>query len=238
VALDWEGYDIARWLSGIGITGIVLKYRMPQPDISLDITRDDKPLPLVDAQRALRMVRANAAQWHIDPTKVGIAGFSAGGHLASMAGTHFDKPDPQASGPLQRESDRPDFMILVYPITSLTDPLGHDARLKLLGTTPDEKMVYLYSNEKHVTENTPPTFLAHAEDDVVKCEHSTYFFEALRAHKVPCELMLFARGGHGFGLGQKGGEPAAWPKECEAWLMKQHVLTGTPTSAPASSKHQ
>ena len=225
LALDWEGYDVARALNTIGVTGIVLKYRMPQPAV----TKDGKPLPLLDAQRAIQMARANAKEWNLDPNKIGIGGFSAGGHLASTAGTHFDPPDANASDPLLRVSDRPDFLILAYPVITLTNPIGHSgSRQNLLGKQPDEKMIELYSYEKQVTDQTPPTFLSHAEDDPVKCENSLLFFEALRAHHVPCELRLFATGGHGFGLGQKGGEPADWPTLCQAWLVKQKFLDTAP----------
>jgi acetyl esterase/lipase len=221
LALDWEGFDVARWLNSIGVTGIVLKYRMPQPAV----TKDEKPLPLLDAQQAMRMARSHVKEWHIDPAKLGMMGFSAGGHLASTLGTHFEFRD---NSDRQQISDRPDFLILVYPVITFT-PIGHTgSKDNLLGKNPDPAMVDLYSNEKQVTEKTPPTFLTHAEDDPIKCENSLYFFEALRAHHVPCELRLFATGGHGFGLGQKGGEPAAWPKQCQAWLIKQKFLDAAP----------
>jgi acetyl esterase/lipase len=222
LALDWEGFDVAHWLNSIGVTGIVLKYRMPQPAI----TKDGKPLPLIDAQQAIRMARYHAKEWNIDPNKLGMMGFSAGGHLASTLGTHFEFRDNDSGR--QQINDRPDFLILVYPVITFT-PIGHSgSKQNLLGKNPDPATVDLYSNEKQVTEKTPPTFLTHAEDDPVKCENSLLFFEALRTHKVPCELRLFATGGHGFGLGQKGGEPAAWPKECQAWLVKQKLISESP----------
>jgi acetyl esterase/lipase len=221
LAIDWEGFDVAHWLNKIGVTAVILKYRMPQPAV----TKDGKPLPLLDGQQAIRMVRQHAQEWNVDPKKVGIMGFSAGGHLASTTATHFDEVDSGSTDPLMGISDRPDFCVLVYPVITMDAPNVHTgSRQNLLGKTPDAKMVELYSNEKQVTDKTPPTFLTHAENDPVKCENSLYFFEALRAHKVPCELRLFVTGGHGFGIGQKGGEPAVWPKECEEWMVKEKFL--------------
>ncbi len=212
VAIDKEGYDIAEWLNTLGVTGIVLKYRMPKPELS----KAEKPWPLQDAQRAIETVREHATEWKIDAKKVGIMGFSAGGHLAATAGTHFE------------EGNRPDFMILIYPVITLKPPIGHvGSRNNLLGKEADEKLVELYSNDEQVTARTPPTFLVHAEDDPVKCENSLRFFSALRANKVPCEMQLFVKGGHGFGLAAGKEDAERWPARCAAWLRQMKIL-GSP----------
>lgn len=221
VAIDREGHDVARWLNSIGVAGIVLKYRMPHPELSAG----EKPWPLQDAQRALRLVRSHAAEWKLDPKRVGIMGFSAGGHLASTAGTHFDLGDANAADLIDRLTCRPDFMILGYPVITFKSPLGHSgSRDAFLGKNADAKLVDEYSNELQVTPQTPPTFLVHAQDDGVKCENSIQFRDALAKAGVPCELALFDKGGHGYGLGMNGGEVATWPKKCEQWLRSQKLL--------------
>ena len=221
LAIDKEGHDVAHWLNSIGVAGIVLKYRLPRPEL----TTDEKPWPLQDAQRALRLVRSRAADWKIDPTRLGIMGFSAGGHLASTAATHFDAGVPAAADPLDRFNTRPDFVILAYPVITFRDPLGHrGSRKNLLGATPDPKLVAFYSNDEQVTEQTPPTFLVHAKDDGVKVENSILFADALTKAHVPHELALFDKGGHGFGLGVHGGEVATWPARCAAWMKARNIV--------------
>src|SRR5438309_412541 len=165
LAIDWEGHMVARWLNTQGITGVVLKYRLPR----VEITRDKTPLPLLDSRRAIQMVRARAAEWKIDPKRVGIMGFSAGGHLASTTGTHLETPDENAPDPIARQSSRPDLMVLCYPVITFYPPNAHTgSRANLIGKDPDEKLVELYSNERQVTTDTPPTLLVHAADDPVK----------------------------------------------------------------------
>jgi acetyl esterase/lipase len=227
LAIDLEGHHVARWLNSIGIAGIVLKYRMPHPELT---DPNGIPWPLMDAQRALRMTRAHAEEWHLDPARVGIMGFSAGGHLASSAATHFKPADIASSDPLDHFSTRPDFAILVYPVITFQPPFAHiGSRNNLLGKSADSKLVDLYSNERQVTAQTPPTFLVHAEeDDGVKCENSFMFYTACRAAKVPVELRLFVHGKHGFGLGAEGTEPSAWPGQCAAWLTKLKFTTPKP----------
>jgi acetyl esterase/lipase len=224
LAIDWEGHNVARWLNTQGITGVVLKYRLPR----VDITKDKTPLPLLDSRRAIQIVRAKAAEWKVDPKRVGIMGFSAGGHLASTTGTHLEKPDERAPDPIARQSSRPDFMVLVYPVITFEGPSAHTgSRNNLIGKDADEKMVELYSNEKQVTKETPPTLLVHAADDPVKVENSRLFFDALREKKIPCEFLEFGSGGHGFGLGngsRGAGATAAWPAQCIAWLHSQKFL--------------
>ncbi|HEX2971082.1 MAG TPA: alpha/beta hydrolase [Tepidisphaeraceae bacterium] len=221
VAMDREGHNVARWLNSIGVAGVVLKYRMPHPELSAG----EKPWPLQDAQRAIRTVRERAKDWKLDPKRVGIMGFSAGGHLASTAGTHFEEGKADASDPVERWSCRPDFMILVYPVVTFKSPLAHEgSRVNLLGKEADEKLVAEYSNELQVTPRTPATFLIHAKDDGVKVENSLQFRDALVKAGVPCRLELYEKGGHGYGLGMNGGEVATWPSRCAEWLKGQKLL--------------
>jgi len=206
-----EGHGIAAWLNKHGITGIVLEYRLPkgQPFV-----------PLLDAQRAIRVVRANAREWGIDPAKVGIIGFSAGGHLASTAGTHFDAGDPKAADPVDRNSCRPDFTVLVYPVVTMGKLTHGGSRNNLLGKNPDDKLVELFSNEKQVTEKTPPIFLAHAKDDrVVVPEHSRMLYDALKEKKIPAKYLELPSGGHGLN-GYKGPMWDAWQEQSLAWLAE------------------
>jgi acetyl esterase/lipase len=196
-------------LNTYGITGVVLEYRLP---------KGRSFVPLLDAQRAIRTVRANAKAWGVDTAKVGIIGFSAGGHLASTAGTHFDDGDPKAEDPVERQSCRPDFMILVYPVITMGEKSHGGSRTNLLGNKPDDKQVKLFSNETQVTAKTPPAFLAHAKDDkVVVPENSKAFYDALLAQKVPAKYLELASGGHGLN-GYKGPMWDAWQSQSLAWL--------------------
>lgn len=211
LAIDKEGHNVATWLNTMGIAGIVLKYRMPQP---AQTKRGEKPWPVQDAHRAMRLVRSRAGDWKIDPHRIGMMGFSAGGHLASTIATHFENKE-----------DRPDFTILIYPVISMKDPIGHAAsRDNLLGKDADPAMVELYSTELHVTAQTPPAYLAHAKDDDVKIENSRLYADALQKAGVPCHLETFEQGGHGFGMGVRGGEPATWPDKCVKWLEMMGLL--------------
>lgn len=222
LAIDKEGHDVARWLNTVGAAGIVLKYRLPKPEL----TKDEIPWPLQDAQQAIRMVRNRAAEWKIDPARIGIMGFSAGGHLAASASTQFDQGKPGAEDALEGLSCRPDFTVLVYPVVSLRENVGHSgSRGALLGKTPDSRLVEKYSNELHVNAETPPAYLAHAKDDGVKVENSILYHEALKKAGVRAELQLIEKGGHGFGLGIRGGEAATWPAKCAEWLKAQKILS-------------
>ena len=191
--MEREGYSIARYFVERGVAGIVLKYRLPDDKIM----KDKSTGPLQDAQQAISLVRSHAVEWNINPRKIGIMGFSAGGHLASTAGTHFNMP---VAGNSQGTSMRPDFMILVYPVISMTDSLGHSgSRKNLLGEAPAAEKIKLFSNELQVTENTPPALLLHAGDDQkVDVDNSISFYEALRHHKVPAEMHIYPKGDHGF----------------------------------------
>ena len=204
-----EGHGIAAWLNTSGITGVVLEYRLP---------KGRSFVPLLDAQRAIRTVRANAKAWGVDRAKVGIIGFSAGGHLASTAGTHFDNGDANADDPVEKLSCRPDFMMLVYPVITMGEKSHGGSRTKLLGNKPDDKLVKLFSNETQVTAKTPPTFLAHAKDDkVVEPHNSKAFHDALLAQKVPAKYLELASGGHGLN-GYKRPMWDAWQTQSLAWL--------------------
>jgi acetyl esterase/lipase len=218
LAADHEGKQIGEWLNSMGVAAFVLQYRVGP--------RYRHPAPLSDAQRAIRTVRARAAEWRVDPARVGILGFSAGGHLASTAATHFDDGKRDAQDPVDRLGAHPDFAVLLYPVVSLVDPPAHSrSRLNLLGEAPDPALVELLSNEKQVTARTPPTFLFHTQDDaVVPVENALMFFEALQKAKVPGELHVFSHGKHGVGLAQDDPVLSAWPRLCAAWLNGQGFL--------------
>lgn len=217
-AFKHEGTDVAEQLNKMGIAAFVLKYRLP----SEKIMKDKSIGPLQDAQQAIIVVRQRAKEWNIDPSKIGIAGFSAGGHLASTAGTHFQKSLIDNPGNV---SLRPDFMILLYPVISFSDSIGHiGSRNNLIGKTPSAESVRLYSNELQVTKQTPPTFLVHAGDDgVVKVANSLKFYEALNKNGVPAELFVFPKGGHGFGLINPT-SPDRWMDRCLDWMKSNGWL--------------
>jgi acetyl esterase/lipase len=197
LSMDNEGAQIAKEFNKIGVTAFILKYRLPSDSIMIDKTIG----PLQDAQRAIQMVREGAPQWGIDPNKVGIIGFSAGGHLASTAITHFDKAVIENSANINL---RPDFGILLYPVISF-GPMAHvGSRENLIGKTPTQEQLDYYSNEKQVKANTPPTFLVHAQDDgAVPVENSIMFYDAMVKNKVKGEIHIYQAGGHGFGLHNK-----------------------------------
>jgi acetyl esterase/lipase len=213
-----EGHDIAVWLNGIGVTAVVLKYRLA-PNYG-------HPAPMQDALRAIRTTRAKAAEWKIDPNRIGIMGFSAGGHLASTAATHFDSGNPNATDSIEKQSSRPDLLILGYPVVTMTQTSTHSgSRQNLLGKEPSQELLDLMSNEKQVTEKTPPTFFFHTEDDkAVPVENSLLFAAALRKAKVPYELHVYQTGRHGVGLAQDNPALNTWPKLLENWLRAQGFL--------------
>ena len=212
LAMDHEGRQIARWLNSIGIAAFVLKYR--------HAPHYHHPAPLTDAKRALRMVRFGAAGFRVAPDAIGIWGFSAGGHLASTLGTHFDAGDANASDPIDRASCRPDFLVLAYPVISFTTKFTHQGSLRnLLGENPDPNLVEQFSNEKQVTRDTPPTFLFHTdEDDGVPAENSVLFYLALRKAGVPAELHIYQHGQHGVGLAPTDQVLSSWSDRLADWL--------------------
>jgi len=211
LSMENEGYAIARKFSEIGVTAFILKYRLPSDSIMVDKTIG----PLQDAQRAVQLVRQRAKEWGINTDRVGIIGFSAGGHLASTAITHFDKPVIENKDNVNL---RPDFAILMYPVISFGELAHKGSKDNLVGKTPTPEMVDLYSNEKQVTANTPPTFLVHAEDDrTVPVMNSVVFYEAMVKNKVKGELHLYQAGGHGFGLNNKTTKDD-WFERCKNWM--------------------
>jgi acetyl esterase/lipase len=216
LAYDYEGTDIARYLNSIGVAAIVLKYRLPTYGNCTDCYK----VPLMDAQRAMRLVRSHAKEWSIDPGKIGIMGFSAGGHLASTLGTHFDYGNPAAADSVEKVSCRPDFMILMYPVISFTDPSTHTgSRDALLGKDPAPEMIKYFSNELQVRDDTPPAFFVHADNDTgVPVENSLLMYKAMRAKKIPAELHIISEGEHGFGLGTNNEHINAWTSDLKLWM--------------------
>ncbi len=216
LAYDLEGTDIARYLNSIGVAGIVLKYRLPSSDNNVEPYKS----PLMDAQRAMRLVRYNAGKWDINPAKIGIMGFSAGGHLASTLGTHFDYGNKTSTDSVERLSCRPDFMILMYPVISFTDSCMHvGSRNALLGKNPDKDLTVYFSNELQVKDDSPPAFFVHADNDTgVPVENSLLMYQALRKKKIPAELHILTEGNHGFGLGLNNPHVASWTNSLKLWL--------------------
>ncbi|HEX8774092.1 MAG TPA: alpha/beta hydrolase [Pyrinomonadaceae bacterium] len=221
---DHEGGPVAAWLNTLGITAFVLKYRIGP--------RYHHPAPLQDAARAIRTVRAQAAEWGLDSERIGILGFSAGGHLASTAGTHFDSGNPTASDPIERASSRPSLMVLIYPVITMREQTHAGSRKNLIGPYPPAALVALLSNEEQVTRETPPAFLVHTmTDKTVPVENSMMFVAALRKAGVPFEFHLYERGPHGFGLGTKDPILSTWPDRCAAWLRLHDFMTRRPATA-------
>jgi len=213
LAMNHEGHDYARWLSGIGITAVILKYRLPNKNHFI---------PLKDAQRALRTVRAKAQEWDIDPDKVGISGFSAGGHLASTAATHFDAGNASAADPFDRPGCRPDFAILFYPVITMKEEFAHHgSRRNLIGEGYNADLVKFYSNEDQVTAQTPPTFLITSDNDErVVPRNSIEFYAALKRNNVPAVLYVIPDGGHGWGTNPERSQFLEWSVPLKAWLTK------------------
>jgi acetyl esterase/lipase len=208
---DHEGAPIAEWLNSIGVTAFVLKYRIAP--------RYHHPAPMLDAARAIRTVRARSAEWGLDPGKIGILGFSAGGHVASTAGTHYDTGNPRSANPIERASSRPDLMVLIYPVITMGAKAHAGSRRNLIGEAPDAALVKLLSNEEQVNKQTPPAFLVHTVDDPgVPVENSMMFAASLQKNGVPYELHLYQHGPHGFGLGADLQGVSSWPRLCADWL--------------------
>lgn len=218
LAASHEGSDVASVFNKMGVTAFVLKYRLPNDNAQID----KSIAPLQDAQQALRTVRKEASKYGINPNKIGIMGFSAGGHLASTAGTHFEK---QVGEVTSEVSVRPDFMILGYPVITFKD-FGHaGSRINLVGKTADQTLIDEYSNELHVTKETPPTFLVHAGDDTaVPVKNSLVFYEGLQKNGVLAELVIYPKGGHGFGLNNKTTNEK-WMDNVKNWMDSLGLLS-------------
>ena len=219
LAINIEGSLVAKWLNTLGISAFVLKYRLPDTSIMINKTIG----PLQDAQRAMRIVRSHAKEWKINPQRIGIMGFSAGGHVASTLSTHYNQKVYNVKDSV---SARPDFSLLIYPVISMRKSITHmGSRINLLGKNPSKALVQLYSNELQVNKNTPPAFLVQAMDDnVVPVQNSIDYALALHKYKIPVELHLYERGWHGFGLARHTKDTeSSWTEACAKWL-KMHGL--------------
>ena len=214
LSVDNEGSEIAKWLCQNGITGIILKYRLPNDTIMQNKTIG----PLQDLQEAMRIVRRRAEEWKINPDRIGVIGFSAGGHLASTLSTRFNEKVYDSD----TTHARPDFAILAYPVITMNELNTHMvSRKNLIGNSPDSTLVEYFSNELHVFKNTPPTFIFHAENDkTVPVQNSLDYYTALKNNGVPAELHIYPKGGHGFGLAINGGTESTWPESCIKWLKQ------------------
>jgi len=219
LAFDHEGNAIAKWLNDNGIAGIILKYRLPS-----DLIMKDKSIgPLQDAQEAMRVIRRHAEEWKIDPKKVGVIGFSAGGHLASTISTHYAEKVYDVK---DNTSARPDFSLLIYPVVSMDTLVTHrGSRNNLLGLKPGDDLVRRFSNELQITADTPPAFLVHSsDDDAVPVMNSIGYYKGLQKNKIPAELHIFQKGGHGYGLAIGRGTESSWPDLCIKWLKAMGLI--------------
>ena len=223
LAWDWEGTLMAEWFNSFGVTAFVLKYRLPHWES--EECRDQ--VALMDVQRAIRLVRSRAEEWKLDSKRIGIMGFSAGGHLASTASTHFDNGNPKSENPVEQFSCRPDFSILMYPVVTMDPEYAHmGSRTNLIGEQPSLEQVRWFSNELQVGPETPPAILIHAnDDDAVLPENSINYYLALRKHQIPAALHVFEGGGHGFSFAKKQGTTSKWPELCKGWLEDRGLLS-------------
>jgi acetyl esterase/lipase len=217
LSTDREGEQYARWLGTLGVTSFVLKYRMAE---------FGHPAPLQDVLRAVRLVRSQAAHYHIRPDRIGVMGSSAGGHLAATSGTFFDSPLGRTGAELDKTSARPDFLMLMYPVIDMEGPATHaGSRKALLGANPSAENLRLMSVQNAVTPNTPPTLLIHTQEDkTVPVENSILFYQALTRNRVPAEMYLFEHGSHGMGMKAGLGTASEWPKRAEEWLKNRGLL--------------
>lgn len=216
VVHEWEGYDIAKWLNSQGIAGIVLKYRLPHSKSNIIGHRS----PLIDAIRAIRTIRFYAKKWGIDEDNIGVMGFSAGGHISAMLGTHFDELIYDTNDAIDNLSARPDFMILIYPVITMSEDFTQSgSKYFLLGHNPGDELTNYYSCEKNITEKTPSTFIVHSTDDkVVSVENSIAFYKELIKNKIDAEMHIFNHGEHGFALANGAGRIESWKSLCIEWL--------------------
>ncbi len=215
LAMDHEGHQIAKWANELGMAGVIVSYRHRRRGYG-------HPAPMLDAQRAIRLTRHHGRDWNIDPTRVGVLGFSAGGHLTTTVLTHFDAGNAAAEDPVDRQSCRPDFGIVCYPVVAFGEDFTHrGSQRNLLGDDASDELIESLSNEKQVTAQTPPCFVWHtAEDHVVPAENSLRFYSALVSAGVPSELHVFPLGRHGIGLGADVPGAAQWPELCHQWLLR------------------
>ena len=219
LAFGHEGYAIAKWLNDNGIAGIILKYRLPS-----DLIMTDKSIgPLQDAQEAMRTIRRNAAKWNINQHKIGVIGFSAGGHLASTLSTHYSEKIYESK---DTTSARPDFSLLIYPVITFDASFTHaGSRRNLIGDNPPEETIRRFSNELQINEKTPPAFLVHSGDDrTVPVRNSIVYYQGVQKYNIPSELHIFQKGGHGYGLSPNNGTQSAWPGLCISWLKSIGII--------------
>lgn len=220
LAIVHEGLQVAKWLNSLGITAFVLNYRLPD-----DAIMEDKSIAaLQDAQEAMRIVRLHAKDWNINPDKIGIMGFSAGGHVATTLATHFNHKVYQTKDAV---SARPDFSILIYPVITMDSATTNPwSRNNLIGNNPAKKDVLFFSNELHVTKNTPPAFLVHSiDDDAVPVQNSINYASALHKYNIPCELHIYQSGKHGYGLGRTSNTESSWTEACRKWMVMNGFLS-------------
>ena len=219
-AIDHEGHQFADWFASIGISSAICTYR--HRGKGNDGKGYGHPYPMLDAQRAIQTLRARSKEWNIDPDRIGVIGFSAGGHLCSTVSTHFAEADPDASDPISRVSSRPDFAILCYPVIAFDQSHTHrGSQRNLLGEHPDPQLIENLSNERQVSERTPPTFLFHtAQDKAVPADNSLYYYLACLKHGVEAELHVFPEGAHGLGLARNQPGASQWPELLHDWLKR------------------
>jgi acetyl esterase/lipase len=220
LAIKHEGEQVAKWLNSFGVTAFVLKYRLPDDSIM-----ENKSIgPMQDGQRAIRMVRSHAKEWGVNPGKIGIMGFSAGGHLAATLSTLYKDKVYESE---DSTSARPDFSLLIYPVTSMNPDITHwGSRVNLLGNSPTAEMIKHFSTELQVNANTPPAFMIHSMDDgAVSVQNSINYALSMRNSHVPCELHLYQTGGHGYGLGKPASTESSWPEACRKWLETRGLLS-------------
>jgi len=228
LAMGHEGTEIAEWANSIGLAAIICDYRHRGKGYG-------HPAPMQDAMRTIRMTRKNAKEWNIDPNRIGILGFSAGGHLASTILTKFDAGDPSSVDPIEQQSSRPDYGILAYPVIVFGQPETHKgSELNLLGESPDPKLLASLQNASQVTRETPPTFLFHTiEDKAVPPENSIAFYASMIRNSVPGELHIFEKGKHGVGLGKSIPTTSEWSVLCQRWLeSRSYISKQTVHSSP------
>ena len=219
VATGIEGVPAAKWLQKNGITAVLLRYRLKPYR---------HPVPMMDVQRALQFTRARAAEWGLDPKKIGVMGFSAGGHLASTATVHHKAADPKSNDPVEQVSSRPDFSVLIYPVIAVSPPHAHMGSSKnLLGPEPGEEELALMSTHTQVNKQTPPTLLVHSRDDnEVPFKNSELFYEALQKNGIKSKLLGYEKGKHAYAMGRRGTDSAEWPDECLKWFAEIGVISG------------
>ena len=217
LAYDWEGADTAKWLNSKGIAAIVLKYRLPHTSNNIIGHKS----PLMDARRAMRLIRHHAVRWDIDPQQIGVIGFSAGGHLASTLSTQFDYGDEGNQDPVERHSSRPDFSALIYPVITSDTSFSHRGSFRaLLGENPPDELLLKYSSEKQTKKDTPPTILIHSADDTsVPVQNSIVYFQALMEKDIPAEMHIYPYGGHGYSLALGRGHLSTWPDRVIDWIF-------------------